>query len=354
MPPRFAWLSNMPRPARWGILITLSAFFAALLTWARLPAALMLGPMIAAILVEIGHAEIRVPRIPFNIAQGVIGCMVANVLTPEILHSFLRQWPVFLTVVLIIIAFTCVLGWIISKLGILPGTTAIWGLLPGAASVMMLMAEAHGADSRLVAFMQYLRVVMVAIVASLIARFWVHATATAAPIIWFPELHDLAFLETLALIAGGVTLGHFSKLPAGMLLVPMFLGTALHASGRIDIELPKWLLAASYLCLGWSTGLRFSWDVLVHAVRALPQIILSILVVILFCGGLSLVLVRLLDIAPLTAYLATSPGGADGVAIIAAATPVDVGFVMALQIARFMLVLIIGPVLSRFVADRVK
>ena len=91
-----------------------------------------------------------------------------------------------------------------------------------------------------------------------------------------------------------------------------------------------------------------------HAVRALPQIILSILIVILFCGGLSLVLIKLLDTAPLTAYLATSPGGADGVAIIAAATPVDVGFVMALQTVRFMLVLLIGPVLSRFVADRIR
>jgi len=33
------------------------------------------------------------------------------------------------------------------------------------------------------------------------------------------------------------------------------------------------------------------------------------------------------------------PGGADSVAIIAASTNVDVGFVMAQQVARFMLVL---------------
>jgi uncharacterized protein len=41
------------------------------------------------------------------------------------------------------------------------------------------------------------------------------------------------------------------------------------------------------------------------------------------------------------------------VAIIAASSNVDVGFVMAQQIARFMLVLIVGPTLSRFVADRI-
>ena len=49
---------------------------------------------------------------------------------------------------------------------------------------------------------------------------------------------------------------------------------------------------------------------------------------------------------PLTAYLATSPGGADSVAIIAASSNVDVPFVMAMQMARFILVLLVVPVLG--------
>ena len=51
---------------------------------------------------------------------------------------------------------------------------------------------------------------------------------------------------------------------------------------------------------------------------------------------------------PLIAYLATSPGGVDAVAIIAAATKVDLGFIMAMQLSRALLVMFIGPVLSRF------
>jgi uncharacterized protein len=58
-----------------------------------------------------------------------------------------------------------------------------------------------------------------------------------------------------------------------------------------------------------------------------------------------------LDADPLTAYLATSPGGADSVAIIAASSShVDVPFVMAMQMARFILVLLVGPALARAVA----
>ena len=279
--------------------------------------------------------------------------MIANALTLEIVHSFVQQWPIFLAVVLIIIVSNCALGWAISKLGILPGTTAIWGLMPGAATAMMLMAESYGADGRLVAFMQYLRVVLVAVIASMIARFYVHATAAAAPIIWFPGIHGLPFVETLALIIGGVGIGYVSKLPAGMLLVPLFAGTTLHLSGLVEIELPRWLLALGYLCIGWQTGLRFTRDVLAYAARALPQTVLSILAVILFCGGLAYGITKLLGIDLLTAYLATSPGGVDAVAIIAASTKVNVGFIMALQLSRALLVIFIGPVLSRFVANKI-
>jgi uncharacterized protein len=81
--------------------------------------------------------------------------------------------------------------------------------------------------------------------------------------------------------------------------------------------------------------------------------IVSLFILIGFCGGLAFALVELFHVDPLTAYLATRPGGVDSVAIIAASSNVDVGFVMAQQVARLMLVFIAGPTLSRLVADRI-
>jgi hypothetical protein len=89
-----------------------------------------------------------------------------------------------------------------------------------------------------------------------------------------------------------------------------------------------------------------------HAYRALPQVALSIFILMAVCAGLAFVLVRGAGIDPLTAYLATSPGGMDTVAIIAASSNVDVPFVMALQAVRLVIVLIAGPPLARFVAQR--
>ena len=67
-------------------------------------AALMLAPMIAGIRVETGQAAIRLPRLPFNITQGVVGCLVANALTPEVIHFYMpQQCPIFLVIVLIIV-----------------------------------------------------------------------------------------------------------------------------------------------------------------------------------------------------------------------------------------------------------
>ena len=349
---QFFPLSRLTFSSRWGILAILSVLFAFLLIEAHLPAAILLAAIIAGIIVETGQAEIHVPNLPFGIAQGIIGCMVARSFTLDILHSFLHRWPIFLTIVLVIILSCCVMGWVISRMGILPGTTAIWGLLPGAATAMIVMSQSFGADSRLVAFMQYLRVVLVAVIASLIAHFWVHASATATPVAWFPAIHWLPFLETLAIILGGAAIGRVAKLPAGMLLVPLFVGCTLQLNGLVEIELPRWLLAAGYLCIGWQIGLRFTRKVLVNTARMLPRIFASLLAVILFCGGIAWVLTELLGIDPLSAYLATSPGGIDAVAIIAASANVNVGFVMTLQLSRALLVIFVGPVFSRFFSNR--
>ena len=73
----------------------------------------------------------------------------------------------------------------------------------------------------------------------------------------------------------------------------------------------------------------------------------SIAALIAACAGLGWVLAQVAHIDALTAYLATSPGGADSIAIIAAGTPVDVPLVMAIQTGRFVAVLIFGPALAK-------
>ncbi len=347
-------IEGLPPVRQWGLLVAGSALLAALLEILALPAALLLGPMIAGVVLATNGGHIRAPRLPVQAAQAIVGCMVARAITGDIVLVFLKDWPLFLGVVLAIIATSSLLGWTIGRLEILPGTTAVWGTTPGAASAMMVLAGAFGADARLVAFMQYVRVVCVAGLASVVAWIWVGpATAAAPPVAWFPAIAWPDFAATLAVVATGMAVGAWLRIPAGAFLIPIVAGALVEGSGLAHLALPPWLLALGYAFLGWSVGLGFTRAILAHARRALPQVLLATFAIIAVSGGLAVVLVRAAGIDPLTAYLATSPGGMDTVAIIAGSSTADISFVMALQTVRLVIVIIAGPPLARFIAQRV-
>lgn len=350
MPPE-PLVAHRSRPAQWAALSLASLVFIVVFELLSLPAAVLLGAIGGAIVAAVNGVKLQTPRWSFIAAQGAIGCLIARSMQPGILTALAADWAICLAAVLCVIVASSLLGWVLAKRRVLPGSTAVWGLSPGAANAMVLMAEAYGADVRLVAFMQYLRVVLVVLVASAVSRIWgIEPVASVAAMDWFPQLAAVPFAATLAVVLAGAWLGHVLRLPAGALLLPMVVAVALQNTGNLHITLPPWLLLLCYVAIGWNIGLRFDRAVLVYALRALPRVLLAVLALMALCGVLAVLLIELGDVDPLTAYLATSPGGADSVAIIAASTPVDLPFVVALQTARFVLVMLLGPWLARLVA----
>src|SRR5580658_2366883 len=193
-------LTGAGAPLKWTILLLLSLAFIVPLQLMRLPAALLLGAMAAAILVAVFDGKLAVPHWPYVIAQGLIGCLVARSIGPAILVTMGRQWPLFLAGVCSVLIISTSLGALLARWKVLPGTTAVWGSTPGAATVMVLMSEGFGGDPRLVAYMQFLRVMLVAIAASIVARLWaVPGGAVRAAIDWFPAVAARPLWETLAL-----------------------------------------------------------------------------------------------------------------------------------------------------------
>ena len=337
---------------QWIALIFLSVGIGALLLWLHAPAALMLGPLLAAMAIAANGGNVRIPSPASVIAQGIVGCMIAKMVPLSIGGDILAHWPLFTFGVVSVIVASSFLGWAMTRLGLLPGTTALWGSSPGAASVMTIMAEQHGADIRLVAFMQYSRVVLVAAVASMMAgAIGVNVARGPGAIVWFPPIVWGSLAETLALATLGPVVARFLRIPAGAFLMPLLGGIVLVHFGLISLELPAWLLAASYALVGWNVGLRFTRPLLIHAMRALPTMLAGTCALIMLCGGIAALLVFVAGIDPMTAYLATSPGGSDSIAIIAAASNVDVSFVMAMQTVRMIAVMIVAPSLTKFIAS---
>ena len=343
-------LRRTPQAIQWAALLAASVVGVAAFELMRLPAALMLGAIAAAILLSWFEGRVKIPSWGFVIAQGFVGCLVARAITPEIVMTIFRKWPMFLLLIGAVIFFAAVLGYVLARLRVLPGTTAVWGSSAGAATAMVLMSGAFGGDMRLVAVMQYLRVACVGLVASLVARAWMAPGAVSASIVWFPPLALGPFFATLLLGLGGAIVGVKSRIPAGALLAPMFIGAPLSATHLLTITLPPWLLAICYAMVGWAIGLRFTRETVLYAWKQLPIILASIFTLIAMCGGLAFALHEAAGTDPLTAYLATSPGGADAVAIIAASSRVDLPFVMAMQIGRLLMALLVGPALARTIA----
>ncbi len=343
---------RLPAWLQWSLVACLSIATTVPLEIAGFPAALLMGPMLAGIVLALAGGTIRLPRIFFFFVQVVLALMIATMVSQDFVGTFAENWLLMLFVVLSVISVSTFSGWMIARTGLLPGTTAIWGSSPGAASTMLMMAEAYGADARLVAFMQYLRVVFVASVATLVAHFGGHDGAVVPPHAWFEPvpMPPLAAMLAIGMLAG--LAAQRLRIPAGAFLVPFAIASVLNSSGTVTYLLPQWLLVIAFTLLGWNIGLGFTRAILIHARRALLPTVVSILALIGFSGLLAGLLILVLGVDPLTAYLSTSPGGLDSIAVIAASSNVDIAFVMTLQTARLILVTLIGPWLARFVADR--
>ncbi|WNO53124.1 AbrB family transcriptional regulator [Stakelama saccharophila] len=338
---------------RWAALAVLSAGFAAALELAGIPAGLLLGPMLGAILLAAAQRTVPIARPVFYGAQALVGCLIAGAITTSIFTTLADNWALFAGVIAATLSASSLIGYMLSRWQVLPGTAAIWGSTPGAATAMVLMAQASGADARLVAVMTYSRVVCVAVTASILSAIFLgRGGGHGLSIEWVGAFNAHDALVTIAVAGAGAVAGLALRLPAGALIGPIILGSILNLSGAIALAPPQLLLALGYAVVGWRIGLGFTRDTIRIALRALPRILLAIGLLILFCGGLALLLAWRLGIDLVTAYLATSPGGADSVTIIAASTQVDIAFVVALQMVRFVTVLLVGPPLAGLLAKR--
>lgn len=337
----------------WVVLTVGSIVLAVLLDLAGLPAAWLLAPMLVAIVVATRGVTLKVPTFVSIAAQALIGCLIAHSITPDIVGTLLLDWPLFLATTIATILASALLGYLLARWRVVPGTVAIWGSSPGGATAMVIMAQAWGADVRMVAVMVYLRVVMVAALASAVALVFTGHVAHAPLIDTLMVALTPRALALTALVAGaGVIAGRLLRIPAGALIGAMAIGAALNFSGIARVDPPRLLMIPAYIVIGWRIGLGFTRETVMASARALPRLALASATLLAFGGAMAFLLVRFASVDPLTAYLATSPGGMDAIAVIASTSAADAPFVMALQVVRFMLVMLTGPTLATWLAKR--
>jgi uncharacterized protein len=326
---------------------------------AGLPAGWLVGPMLVALAVALLWKERpTMPRWGRIASLAVVGGVLASAFQPSVAPLLARYWLPVILVVCGTLLLSLGSGLLLSVLVRLDRKTAALGTLPGAASGMLAMSGPLGADARLVALMQYTRVVVVVVSATLVSRLGLVPGTESLPTSGGgpsapsggEDLLVQGLLATYALTALAAALGAWAgtrfKLPAGALLGPLVLGIALEELGVMHLAWPQGVPQAAYLVLGLWVGLLFDGDSVKRAGRLLPVVLLSAVGLVVACAILGRVLSALTGIDGITAYLATTPGGIDSVAIVALGSGADAPLVLAVQTLRLLAVILAGSFLG--------
>lgn len=343
----------------WLTLVGLTILLTSALRLIHAPAAFMLGPLISGIVTALGVPGARLPPFATVVAQAMLGCLIAQTLAPDLLLSLLPRWPLLLGINLALVGGMMGIGLLITHRQWLPGTAGVWGVSPGAAAAMVMLSDAYGSDKRLVAVMQYLRILIAVLTVIAIGSIFgerhppdgtiVIPGGTATP--WTAPLDPVGLGIVVGLVLTTVGLAAWLKKPALAIFIPIIGGVAIQFADWGAPTVPPLAAAAAFGLIGWHVGLSFTRAALMHSIRMLPRILLMILAVLILCGLLALVLARIADVSLLTAYMALNPGGIDAVLILAASIDVDLPLILAIQMSRVVLTLAFLPMASRMVAN---
>ena len=115
----------------------------------------------------------------------------------------------------------------------------------------------------------------------------------------------------------------------------------------MHLSWPPGVPQVAFLVLGLRVGLLFDRASIKRAGRLLPIVLASAAGLVIACAGLGWVLTALTDIDGLTAYLSTTPGGIDSVAIMALGSGADAPLVLEVQMLRLFAVILAGALLAR-------
>jgi len=228
--------------------------------------------------------------------------------------------------------------------------TGAFSMIAGGASGITVMARELGADERMVAVLQYLRVLLIVLTLPVVAVAVFSAESDGGPVSepggGAPWWADLLFVAGCAVV--GTALAALLRLPVASLLGPMLLAAGLDLGGLSGgAEVPAPVLEVAFLLIGLQVGLAFTRESLRTVGRALPVALLVIVVLIVTCAGLGVALAATTGVSPIDGYLATTPGGMSAVLATATTAGADTTFVMAVQVLRLFVMLLSAPLIAR-------
>jgi len=333
-----------------GVLVVAAAL-AALLTWLGVPSAALFAGLAAGLgRALLGRRALTLPKQDMTGAQAVVGVSIGALVSLPTLQAVAANWLPVLAVTVGTLLLSLVAGRLMALRAGVSRVTGAFSMIAGGASGITVMARELGADARMVAVLQYLRVLLIVVTMPVVAAvgFGAEGGRGGGPVDDGPGLW-VGLLFTLVSVGVGIPLGRLARLPVASLLGPMLVAATLDLTGLSrGADVPALLEAAAFLVIGLQVGLSFTRDSLRVVGRALPLALVLIVGLVLASAGLGALLSVTADVSPLTAYLATTPGGLYAVLATATDSGADATVVLAVQVLRLFVMLLMAPLLSRW------
>ena len=321
-----------------------------------LPSSYLFGALLvgiaAALLMPDRH---ELPAGAFTAGQAIAGVVLGTFLDSSSLDAIEAAWLPLALVTTATLAISLAAGSLLARATPLDPATAALGMVAGGASGIIGVSGELGADDRLVAFMQYLRVLLiVALTPVLVAIAFPGGGSGPGAAAEPPVLGDArGWLITLAAAGAGAAAGLRSRLPGGALLGPMAIAAVLTLAvpgGEFDV--PPLLRETGFALIGLQVGLRFTAATIRELGRLLVPVMIGVLGVMAACALLALVLDVTTSVSLRDAYLATTPGGVYAVVAVALGSDANAAFILAAQGLRLVVMIALAPVAIGWIVRR--
>ena len=319
---------------------------------AYLFAALMLGLAIALVRPD----SVELPPVAFRAAQAVAGVSLGAYLQSDALRAVAGSLVPVLLVTAGTLALSLAAGAILARTTMLDAPTAALGLIAGGASGIVGMSSELGADDRLVAFMQYLRVLVVVVVTPIAIAIFSgghHGAAEVPGTSTLGEWWEWPLTGVLG-VSGALAAARL-KITAGVLLGPMVVTGAVVLSGLAGgFQVPALLGQTAFSLIGLQVGLRFTVGTVKLLGRLTVPVLLAIAGLLVASLGLAVALAATTSATLLDAYLATTPGGLYAVLAVAFGAGADTTFIVAVQSLRVVVMVLLAPAAVRWTLNRAR
>lgn len=343
---------------RWVLLVVATVAVTFPLNLVGVPSAALFAGLVVGIALALASvAPGRMPHPAGVVAQGVLGVYIGTMVHQDAVSALRSDWLIVLVITVGTLLLSILAGGLLGLHRDVSPLTGSLALVAGGASGLVAIARELGGDDRVVSVVQYLRVALVTATIPLVVTLVFHADRShpanpagsvnqtdSAP--WYLSLAML-----VAIVAVGIVVGRWARLPGAGLLGPLALTVALQLTGlSFGLMVPVLLVQAAYMVIGWQAGIAFTRESLRAIGRILPLALTLIVVLGAATAGLGMVLADVTGMTQLEGYLATSPGGVYAVLATAVEAGSNVTFIIAAQVLRVLLMLFAAPLMARGMA----